>query len=369
MKPLSLHANALAALCLAVPAWAFAGPGHDHGEASVGVSVLDAPRRLPSGEIFLPKAAQRKLGVRTTLAALAEHPRAFELTGRVIADPAASGRVQSTQAGRLVAGPAGIPRIGHRVKRGELIGYVEPSIGAVERGSQAAPLADLRAQLETAKRRQARVEQLEGALPQKDIDAARIDVEGLAARIAALGGAVASREALRAPVAGVIAVANVVAGQVVDAREILFEIVDPSRLLIEALAYDEAHRAGIAQASVAAADGAVRLRFLGAGAQLREQAQPLLFAAERALGLAVGQPVRIAVQSNARLKAVALPATALSRSPSNETIVWVHAGAESFAPRVVTARPLDGARVAIEAGLKDGERIVVEGAQFVGQVR
>ncbi|MBL8382460.1 MAG: efflux RND transporter periplasmic adaptor subunit [Burkholderiales bacterium] len=353
---------------LIVPGAAWSAPGHDHGGAPAA-PALDAPRRLPSGDVFLPKATQRKLGIGTLLAVVTDAAQAVELNGRVVADPNASARVQSTQAGRLLPGPAGLPAVGRRVAKGEELAILEPSLGIAERAAQATLQADLRAQLEAATLRRARVEQLEGALPQKEIEAARLEVQALNARIAALSGALAVRESLRAPVAGVVAAVNAVAGQVVDAREILIEIVDPARLFIEALTYDGLRGADIAGASVATAAGAVPLRFVGAAAQLRDQAQPLLFAPERVLGLPVNQPVRIAVQTAARIRAVALPAAALARNPANEAIVWVHAGAEIFAPRVVRTRALDAGRVAVVDGLKDGERVVVEGAQLIGQVR
>ncbi len=373
---LSIFFIALAAWC----ATAQAGPGDDHGGAPPPAQA-DAPRRLPSGDVFLPKPAQRKLGLRTLVAATAEHPRAFELNGRVVADPNAGGQVQSTQTGRLLPGPKGLPALGGRVARGDVLGFIEPAIGAVERGNQSAQLADLRAQLDSAHKRRARLEQLEGAVPQKDIDAARIDVTALTARVAAVAGALGARETLRAPVAGVVSAVHAVNGQVVDARQVLFEVVDPARLMVEALAYDDARATGIASASIGRpGGGSIALRFIGAAAQLREQALPLMFRVEApqergvapqepGITLAVNQPVRVAVQTTARQRAIAVPAAALARSPSNETIVWVHTSAETFAPRVVRATPLDGARVAVTVGINDGDRVVVEGAQLLGQVR
>ena len=358
-------------LCVGAPV--LAGPGHDHGDTPQ-TAAADAPRRLPSGDVFLPKPAQRKLSVRTLVAASAELPRAYELNGRVLADPNAGGQVQSTQAGRLLPGPKGLPALGSRVTQGEVIGIIEPAIGAVERGNQTALLADLRAQLDNAKRRQTRLEQLEGAVPQKDIDAARIDVSALTARIAAVGGALGGRETLRAPVAGVISAVHAVTGQVVDARQPLFEIVDPARLMVEALAYDDMRAAGIASASIGLPQGKnITLRFVGAAGQLREQALPLMFRVDaptaQGLGLSVNQPVRIAVQTKDKLAAIAIPAAAVTRNPSNEAIVWVHTGAEIFAPRTVRIAPLDGARIAVTAGLKDGDRVVIDGMQLINQVR
>ena len=143
---------------------------------------------------------------------------------------------------------------------------------------------------------------------------------------------------------GVIASAHVVAGQVVDARELLFEIVDPARLRIEALAYDAALAADIGSATLALGGQRVPLAFVGAARSLREQALPLVFRAEgEALSaLAVGQPLRIHVQTRSTLKGIAVPVAALLKNPVNQTIVWVKAAPERFEPRVVTVEPLDG---------------------------
>ena len=348
---------------------AYAVPGHSHGDAPA-LATGDAPRRLPSGEVFLPKPSQRKLAVRTFIASAGEHPRAFELNGRVVADPNAGGQVQSTQAGRLIAGPNGLPALGARVRRGDVLAYLEPSIGAIERSNQEALVADLKAQHESAKQRLARLEQLEGAVPAKDIDNARLDVRSLAVRGGVASAGLSARETLRAPVAGVISVAGVVAGQVIDARQVVYQIVDPKRLMIEALAYSDDQTAGIVSAAFRAADGtSVKLALIGAGAQLRDQALPLMFRIDGQVALAVGQPVRITAQSATRIKGVAVPSSALARNASNETIVWIHTEAETFAPRVVRSVPLDGARVAVVAGLSGGERVVAEGAQLLGQVR
>ena len=352
--------------------------------AFTSAAVADAPARLPSGDVFLPKPSQRKLNLRTVTVTSAELPRSFELNGRVLSDPNAGGRVQSTQTGRLMPGPKGLPALGQRVAKGDVLGYIEPAIAAVERGNQSAQLADLRAQLDTAQKRLARLAQLEGAVPQKDIDNARIDVEGLKARAAAVGSSLSARDTLRAPVGGVVSLAGAVAGQVVEARDLVFEIIDPARLMVEALAYDLGAAADIASASITAgsinagaghaggnhpAGRSIKLKFAGAGAQLREQALPLTFRIEGAPPLAVGQPVRVSVQTSVKIKAIALPAAALAKNPANETVVWVHTAAEMFAPRTVRIVPLDGARVAVTAGLNDGDRVVVDGVQLLNQVR
>jgi len=159
-----------------------------------------------------------------------------------------------------------------------VLAYVRASTGAIERANQAAQAAELRANKTLAEKRVARLLQLEGTVPQKDVEAAKAEVQALTERLTAVGGSLASTEALVAPVSGVIASASVVAGQVVDAREVLFEIVDSTRLLVEAIAHDAKLATRITAASARIEAGvSVPLTFIGAGRSLREQALPSCF--------------------------------------------------------------------------------------------
>ena len=368
------------ALCAAFAPTAWAGPGHDHGDAPPAATG-NGPRRLPDGSVFLPKPSQRQMGVRTLPVELAPLARTTTLPGRVVMDPAAGGKVQALLAGRLQPGPKGLPQLGQAVQRGEVLAYVEPATGTLERAGQQAQLAELRASHALAAKRLARLHELADTVPRKDIEAAESEVASLQARIGAVGGGLQARDALVAPVSGVIASANAVAGQVVDARELVFEVVNPQRLQVEALAYDPALAADVAGAAIAVGGHSLPLRFLGAARSLREQALPLLFAptapdpakagtAPASLaGVAVGQTLEVHVQHRTQLQGLRVPSTALAKNPANETIVWVKTAAEQFAPRVVTAAPLDGNSVAVTAGLAAGDRVAVQGANLINQVR
>lgn len=363
----------LMAVALSAPLPALAGPGHDHGDAPPAPTG-NGPSRQPDGSVFLPKPAQRQLGVRTLVAATGQHAKAFELAGTVVMDPNAGGKVQAVLAGRLEAGPKGLPGVGQAVRKGEVLAYVVPTAGAIERSNQLAQQAELRAARDLAARRVERLTELADTVPRKDIEAAESELHSLTQRLGAVGAGLATRDALVAPVSGVIASANAVAGQVVDARELVFEVVDPSRLRIEALAYDPAQAQSVAGATLAVGGQRVPLRFVGAARSLRDQAQPLQFAGDSSvLGtlahLAIGQPVRVFVQSTDKVDGVQVPAAALLRNPANQTIVWVKESPERFAPRVVTAVPLDGTSVAITSGLKPGDRVATQGATLINQVR
>jgi hypothetical protein len=359
----------------AAPFYTHAGPGHDHGDAAPAATT-NAPKRQADGSVFLPKISQRQLGIRTIAIEEASLPKAIELTGRVIADANAGGKVQPTQAGRIEAGPRGLPMLGQTVRKGEVLAVVRASSSVIERANQQSQSTELKSNLELAKKRLARLEQLEGTVPAKDIEAAKLDVASLQQRSASVSASVVALEALVAPVSGVIAAANVVLGQVVDARELLFEIVDPTRLSVEASAFDAALLANIASASASPSAGvSVPLTFVGAGRALREGAIPVLF--KTAAGkdgktnavMAVGQPVKVLLQTKEQIKGFAVPAGAVVKNPSNQDMVWVHTGAEMFVPRPVRVVALDGATVSVVDGLKAGDRVVSQGAPLINQVR
>ena len=374
-----------ATVALLITTGVIAGPGHDHGD-SPSAAANNAPRRAPDGSVFLPKPSQRQLAIRTIHTKITAEPRTVELPGRVVINPATGGRVQPTQAGRLQPGPNGMPQPGQKVARGAVLAYVLPSVSLLESANQRANAAEISAHLESAKKRLARLQQLEGTVPQREIDDAKITLAGLELRAASVGNSLSAREALLAPVSGVVAgvAANAIAGQVVDAREVLYEITDPNTLTIEATAFDSATAADVAGGAVAMGGKSIALTFVGAARSLREGHIPLVFRASSGKNaangksggqfadfstVAIGESVKVAVQSKTTLEGIAIPSAALVKNPSNQDIVWVVERPEHFVPRVVRFAPLDGSRVLVVSGLQAGERVVTDGAPLLNQVR
>lgn len=362
----------VASLVLTVSAvpLAQAGAGHDHGDSAVAPSA-NGPQRLPDGTVFLPKPAQRQLGIRTMVAQTAQLSRSVELRGKVLIDPNAGGMVQPLNAGRIEPGPNGLPYPGQAVRKNEVLAYVAPSAEPIDRSNQAAQLAELRASKRLADKRVVRLRSLSNTVPRKDIEAAQSEAASLSARIAAVRRGLATREELVAPVAGVVASSLAVTGQVVDAGELIFEIIDPTRLRIEALAFDTGLASNVGSATIVTGNEQVSLEFIGASRTLRSQALPLTFRAQGAAlnNLAVGQPVRVFVQTKDKVDGIAVPAGSLMKSPANLTIVWVKIAPERFEPRIVTTESLDGNSVAVTSGLNAGDRVATQGATLINQVR
>jgi cobalt-zinc-cadmium efflux system membrane fusion protein len=349
------------------------GPNGEHLDAPGAAVNASGLARLPDGSVNVPKMAQRRMAIRTVLAPESEAAATVEMSGRVVMDPNASGRVQAAHGGRIEPGPKGLPVAGQAVKRGDVLAYVRHHAEPYALGTQQAQLAELRAQRQLAEQRVQRLEGLEGTVPRKDIEAARSEATSLAERERSIGGSLVAREALTAPVSGVIARADLVVGQVVEPRDVLFEVVDPARMLVDATTADAALAARVAGASLQGVPE-VTLRLLGASRLLRDGVLPLTFAvsptkAGTPLPLAIGQPVTVVAQSKERSKGVVLPAQAVVRNPSNEPIVWIKSGAERFIPQPVQFRPLDANTVVITQGLGADNRVVVQGAPLIAQIR
>ena len=348
---------------------AVGAPGTPSAPGTPGAPA--ALQRLADGSLFVPKPVQRQLGIRTQQARIGDLAATVELNGKVIADPDTGGRVQAPFPGSVMPGPKGMPTAGRKVVKGEVLAWLRPVASAIERGNQKAQLAELEAQLAIADGRAKRFEQLEGAVPQKEIDAARIEHGALQKRRAFVAASIDTAEPLLAPGAGVISASHhLVAGQIVDAREVLFEIVDPERLAVEALAYDPGIGASLISASALTEQTALELKYVGGGRQLREQALPLLFRIVSANStVAVGQPVKVMVRTAHEIKGAAVPRSALTKVGAGETAVWVHTEAERFIARKVRVQALDAANMAITEGLQEGDRVVIEGAGLLSQVR
>ena len=353
-------------------------------------SQVDASKaqRLSDGSLFVPKTVQRQLSITTVLSEISELPSSIELNGKVLADPNAGGHVQATQAGRIEAASSGIPNLGQRVVKGQVLAYLRPVMSSLDRGNGQSLLADIDSQLAIAEAKVRRYALAEAAFPRATIEAAQFELDALKKRKQAIAASLVKTETLIAPVSGVISVANAVTGQVVDAKETLFEIIDPTRLMVEALAYDPILTNDIAdanaswqyqqspqnsQANASNTTNAISLSFIGGGQQMREQAIPLLFRVQnkqaKQATLAVGQSLKVIIQTKKKIEGVAVPQAAVVKLPAGEFGVWVHTEAERFVLRKVKAHALDAQRLSITDGVKDNERIVITGASLLAQVR
>lgn len=225
---------------------ALAHSGHDHGGG-------DQPAAPVAGQIItVAKASQFLVGVLTETAAHRMAADAVRVPGRVIPDPVAYARIQPSQPARVVGDPAfPLPVPGQRVKRGEVLVVLEPTLSSLERSGQRGALYRVESDIALQERELARQESLGGVVTVKALETTRIRLDQLRRERAQIAGTALGRELITAPVDGIVADLHVTPGEVVDPTKVMVEIVDPDRVRIEAVIHDPkiAVRIGAASAT------------------------------------------------------------------------------------------------------------------------
>lgn len=364
---------ALLVLALAGPARAQDDQDID-GAAPAARAAMDTPQRLPDGTVFLPKVSQRLLELRTITLREGAARRGVTLVGRVVADPNRGGLAQSINGGRVIPPEGGLPRLGQRVRRGQVLAEVEQPLPIADRTTIAERTGEIEQLVAATEAKLARAKNLaaSGAGTRVQVIDTEIELDGLRRRRAVLAQNRILNEVIRAPADGLVATARIVSGQVVQAQDVLFTIVDPDGLWVEALVFGaDAAALELGEATASVRDGApMRLTLQGFGRALQQQATVVQFRIDAPpAGLALGQPVTVIAQMAEPVRGLILPRAAVVRAPNGESVVWRHVAPEAFAAAPVRAEPLDAARVLVAAGLREGDRVVVQGAGLVNQVR
>ena len=140
--------------------------------------ATDLAQRLPDGTLFVPKATQHLLSVRTMLVQETDIARSAQLTGTVIPAPNNFGRVQAAHSGRLEVPHNGQPYVGQKVHKGDVLGYLIPHIGTVERGTVQSQIAETDARIVMQKNRLTRLHGARLAVPPIKIDEAEGELAG-----------------------------------------------------------------------------------------------------------------------------------------------------------------------------------------------
>jgi membrane fusion protein, heavy metal efflux system len=367
----------IAVLALAVepsPGLAASGTGPELPSVPATMAT-DLAQRLPDGTLFVPKATQHLLSVRTMLTAPGDARLATELTGTIIAGPEHFGRVQPGRPGRIEAVAGGLAYVGKRVEKGQVLAYVQSYIEAADRANIDSTIAETEARIAKFRTILSRYEKSPGSVPQVKVDEVRGEFEALTRKRAGLMPSTntSTREPVVAPISGVVSVAMASIGQIVEARDVLFEIVDPSQFWIEAHGHGhEGHVVPGLASAVAIVDGArqVPLEFAGRGLALKHQATVLTFKITgRHDGLSIGMPVKVVLRSSTKVEGFIVPSSAIVRGQTGLPIVWIKTEPERFEPQTVKVDPLDGLSVVVTGGLKVDQRIVTDGVTLLNQVR
>ena len=291
------------------------GPDHSHGEGTVSSEDGDAPKRRSDGLIFLPKPTQRLFELRTQRAETQDVSKTMGIAGVVISDPSARVFVQSTLGGTLSAPSSGMPVRGQTVKAGDILAVITPQNPSSANSTAATPM--------------------------------------------------------RAPISGVIASTFGTAGQTVSSGERIFEIIDPKRTRIEADLYQPISMLpGIEALAEIPRQAAVPVTLQGTVPASSKQPMTAIFKTQGdSETLPVDQRVRVVIPTGKTVRGFVVPREAVVQAYNGIHVVFRHVAPELFEPTPVRFEHLDATRVAVTAGIMDGDQIVVQGALLLNQVR
>lgn len=356
------------------------------GTVAVFASVADAVAGPPEAEPAEPvvgylKESQWKTVYATALAETATLRGSVRATGELVAPVGARAAIDSPAAGRLDGTP--LLRVGAEVRAGDLLARVV-SLGGDDRGAVDADLAAAEAEAARADRALLRAASLFPAVvSERDVEAARSGAEVARRRLEALqgrrrawtGGGGAGAE-LRSPIDGRVAFVHAEPGGVIGQGAPVAEVVDGARLWLEARVFesDAAKVRGSpgAMFEVAGRDAPFVVDAAHGGALLAvgpavdplDRTVPVVFELPNPGDLLPGSYADVHVFTAETVDAVAVPAQAVV-DDGGFPVVFVMDGGESFFKRRVTVGVRDGDRVAIQAGVAAGERVVSRGAYEV----
>ena len=352
--------------------------GQEHASPAKDVTATvrgDAALRQSDGSVHLAKPIQRLLGIRTLVALEGEHEAVLELAGRVVADPNVTARVQAVRDGVIQPGDKGLPFVGQRVEKDQVLAMLVATLTPAEDNQLRQKLVEIERELALLLPRAEHASIVNPNMPMGDSAVAllqelQIQAQAMVRQSELVKAALNTRVEVKAPIAGVIGAVHLGLGQMVAARDTLVEIAGEGPPRIEAFGFGTLP-ARIARATARTDDGrSIELTYLGRGPVLRGNAVPVLFRAMAAVpGAEIGRPLRVFVGSGRKQRGTLLPRTVVRQVSEGRASVWEHTDAERFAARAVTIAPHDAAHVLVTGGLKPGARIVVEGAALLSQVR
>lgn len=350
-----------------------------------------APRRLADGQLFFPKELQRHFALTTELVKTAPQQASKILQGKVIADPRASGVVQSTQLAVLLAPADGLPMPGQSVQQGEILAWLQPVDTAIEQGNQQALLAEIDALIRITRDRVQRFTRLQSAVPKAELETAQTELAALERRREHIKKSVNQAIPVIATISGVVSKTAVSVGEVVEPKQLLFSLQNPTAWWVEAKAFTlpnglnaeskvSARTIDTSAVSAQALKGqSLSLQYVGHSQEMQQQSIALWFKVASGTNagidnnnvqpLVAEQPIEVLLPQGAAIEGIAVSKAALLKLDDGQQALWVHTEPEQFQLVRVTTLPLDADRVLVTSGLQSGARVVVQGVQLLSQVR
>lgn len=347
---------------------AFAHGGEDHGESK--------PVTAPAGktdELEIPKETQFLFDIETTLSKNSSFNNVVTLYGRVSSTPEGEARIMAPQPSSIVTLNVSV---GQRVGKGQILAVVQQTLGAGEQVQLEAERSANQGELEQAKKDYDRLKSLEGIVARKEIIAAEIRYKTALENqkvYSSIGGS-GRTITIKSPINGVVSNFNLSTGQVLEQGQQLFSVIDNSKLKIDAqvFASDMSKITDSIRFTIDPMDGrrSIGAKMVAFGKMVDPvtQATQLVLETDNPEStLMPGQYVSVNVIAKSEKQQIVVPTSSIS-SINGKPVIYIHKSPEVFAIRYVQAGESNNESTAVLKGLKEGERVVVNGAYQVKSI-
>ena len=357
----------------------------------------------PDGSIHLTPEQVQTNRIQTATVVEQELASTISAVGRAAPRSGAEAQVFSPFAGRLIADPARLPRVGSVVRKGEVVAQVEQLVTASEKVQYGASIAQLQSTIDQT-RQEVAFRQVElnrarrlyegGAIALKQVQAAEFNLKQAQERLdgakrqkAQYDAAVSQQNAgprrapITAPITGIVTAADLVAGQQTDPSKSLLTIVDLSSVWVEVPIHESnlqsvrsAQRVEITTPASPGRTYAGSLVTVGNVVDPTNRTVPVTFAVDNPDGsLKIGMTAEARIANGPTAKALLVPASAVLFE-EGQTVVYVETEANVFRRRAITTGERRGDNTVVTSGLNAGEKVVSVGAAslrgetFKGQI-
>ncbi|MES2489190.1 MAG: hypothetical protein V4607_05305 [Pseudomonadota bacterium] len=370
-------------LCCGATLWSAQTSAHEgevHEEAAAttqsATTAADKPQRLANGDLYISKAVQRLLGIRTEAFIANNANTSIKLQGEISTRPEARSVTSAPQAGVLEATEEGRPLPGAVVKAGQVLAYLEPQISLRDAAARSTKSAEFEQRLTIAQINVDRL-QLQNAAGEGDstgnvyYEQAVAELESAKQQRDFMAASLHDRLPLRAAASGVLIRNKQRSGEMVVAGQSVFEVANSTQLRVVAYTFDPRLLAKLQSAKLVSEEqGQIPLRLRGQEALVGQPGWKLLFdVAANDTNLLPGMPVNVELEVTADAAAHQL-AKACVISQARVASVWLHIEAERFAQRQIATCDASKLPASAEATLnkfKTGDRLVVAGGALLSQ--
>ena len=332
----------------------------------------DSPRKLPDGTVFIPISAQRIFNFRTKIGSITSATKALSLPGKVTISPNASFKIQTAHNGIFTLENRNYIFEGQSVKKGDIIGVLQPTLTLLERADIDAQIQHLTNAVDLYQKRIERLAEVYFVRYRKSrMEQLRIEMEGNRSELKILVRAIDKKFIIRSTIDGFVSHLPISSGEYVERGQTIAEIINPTALRVTAYSFDSSLAQSLPKASAKTMEGVgIELKPIGAGRIMANQNLPIHFEiTSKNHKLVAGAPVIVNViipQTN--IKGIAVPKESIHVLPSGQKIIWERLSSEKFLAHHVETTSINLNEAMITTYLGRSMRFVVQGTNALNQI-